>query len=184
MINLYLYLDCVRSNIYLASKSTLLGSMFIYYKTMLTYIMQLLSQLNIWVSGCVVVLLSKYILIFPAAFGTHLQHLTQWLCTLQGFLMARQWKRPPAWGLGWEWCIHWMKLWLPVRLPLVWILWGLCSGCRGPGGRRGQQRMGSRMPGWRLGKERRVEVWCGRLLGGHSSGSCHLLGCISVVRRQ
>lgn len=152
-------------------------------------IMLLLSQLNIWMSGCVVektlLLLTKYILIFLAtpAFGTHLQHLFQPLCTLQGVLMARQWKPPPAWGLGWEWCIRCMKVWLPVHLPLVWILQGLGSGCRGPGGRRGCQKMGSRMLGWRLERARRDGVWCGRLLGGHSSGSCHWLGCISVIRR-
>lgn len=155
-------------------------------KNVLSYIIQLLSELNIWVSGCVVLLLSKYPHLSwkHSIWHTSAALLIQQLCTLQDFLMACQWKLPLAWGLGLEWCIHWMKLWLPLRLPLVWILWGLCSGCRGPGGRRGQQRMGSQMPGWRLERERRVEVWCGPLLGGHSSGSCHLLGCISVVRRQ
>lgn len=131
-------------------------------------------------------LLSKYILIFHAtpAIATHLQHLFQRLCTLQGSLTARQWKPPPAWGLGWEWCIRCTKLWLPVCLPLVWILRGSGSGCRGPGGDRVWQGMGSRMLGWRSERVRRVGVWCGRLPGGRSSGSCRWLGCISVVRRQ
>lgn len=150
--------------------------------------MQLLSQLNIWMSGCVVEKRTALVKqIHPHLYSPqHLAHICsiffQQLCTLQGFLMWRQWKRRRAWGLGWGWCIRCMQLRLPVCLPLLWILRGPGSGCRGPGGR--SAGVGTRKLGWQSERVRRAWVWCGWLLDGHSSRSCHWLGCISVARGQ
>lgn len=129
-------------------------------------------------SGCVGVCWNKSAALIKHPWFIHLQHPFQRLRTLQDSLTARRGKRPPAWGRGWEWCIRCIRLWLPVSLPPVWT--PRRSGCRGPGGRI--VGVECRMPGWRSERGRRVWVSCGRLPGGHSSGSCRWLGCISVAR--
>lgn len=122
---------------------------------------------------------AQCLLLLTSRFGIPL--VNQRLCTFRGFPKTRWWNLPPVWGPEWGWCTRWRKSRPPERLPRVRNVGCLCSGCRDPVSWRARPGMGSQTPGWRLEKARRAEVWCGPLLGGCSSGKCHLLLCISVV---